>query len=69
VLQAEEFSRSVPIDGSILTKMDADAKGGAAISVTYVTKKPVLYVGTGQGYDDLEPFDPETIVNRILGTE
>jgi len=69
VLQAEEFNKSVPIDGSILTKMDADAKGGAAISVTYVTKKPVLYVGTGQGYGDLEPFNPETIVNRILGEE
>ena len=69
VLQAEEFNKSVPIDGSILTKMDADAKGGAAISVTYVTKKPVLYVGTGQGYGDLEPFNSETIVNRILGEE
>ena len=69
VSQAEEFSKSVRIDGSILTKMDADAKGGAAISVAYITKKPVLYVGTGQDYDDLEPFDPKTIVNRILGTE
>jgi fused signal recognition particle receptor len=69
VSQAEEFSKSVRIDGSILTKMDADAKGGAAISVTYITKKPVLYVGTGQGYDDLEPFDPKTIVNRIIGNE
>ena len=68
VFQAEEFSKSVRIDCSILTKMDADAKGGAAISITYVTKKPVLYVGTGQGYDDLEPFNPETVVNRILGT-
>jgi len=69
VLQAEEFNKSVRIDGSILTKMDADAKGGAAISVTYVTKKPVLYVGTGQGYGDLEPFNPETIVDRILGKD
>jgi len=69
VFQAEEFSKSVPIDGSVLTKMDANAKGGAAISVTYITKKPVLYVGTGQGYEDLEPFDPETMVNRILGKE
>jgi len=68
VLQAEEFGRSVRIDGSILTKMDANSKGGAAISVTYITKKPVLYVGTGQDYGDLEPFDPEKIVNRILGT-
>ncbi|HIE18572.1 TPA: signal recognition particle-docking protein FtsY [Candidatus Bathyarchaeota archaeon] len=69
VLQAEEFNKSVHIDGSILTKMDADAKGGAAISVTYVTKKPVLYVGIGQGYGDLEPFNPETIVDRILGKD
>lgn len=66
VFQAEEFSKSVRIDGSVLTKIDADAKGGAAISVTYVTKKPILYVGTGQEYGDLEPFKPETIVNRIL---
>ena len=66
VSQAEEFSKSVRIDGSVLTKIDADAKGGAAISVTYVTKKPILYVGTGQGYGDLERFKPETIVNRIL---
>ena len=66
VSQAEEFSKSVRIDGSILTKIDADAKGGAAVSITYVTKKPILYVGTGQTYDDLEPFKPEAIVNRIL---
>jgi len=65
VSQAEEFSKSVRIDGSILTKIDADAKGGAAISVTYVTKKPILFLGTGQQYGDLEPFKPETIVNRI----
>jgi len=68
VSQAEEFSKSVRIDGSILTKIDADAKGGAAISVTYVTKKPILYVGTGQRYGDLEPFKPETITTRILNT-
>jgi len=66
VSQAEEFGKSVRIDGSVLTKIDADAKGGAAISVTYVTKKPILYVGTGQEYGDLETFKPETIVNRIL---
>jgi fused signal recognition particle receptor len=68
VSQAEEFSKSVRIDGSVLTKIDADAKGGAAVSITYVTKKPILYVGTGQTYDDLEPFMPEVIVNRILAT-
>jgi fused signal recognition particle receptor len=66
VSQAEEFSKSVRIDGSVLTKIDADTKGGAAVSITYVTKKPILYVGTGQMYDDLEPFKPEAIVNRIL---
>jgi fused signal recognition particle receptor len=66
VFQAEEFNKSVKIDGSILTKVDADAKGGAAISIAYVTKKPIMFIGTGQKYDDLEPFNPETIVNRIL---
>ena len=66
VLQAEEFGKVIRIDGSILTKMDADAKGGAAISITYITKKPILYVGTGQGYADLKPFNPKEIVNRIL---
>ncbi len=66
VFQAEEFSKSVQIDGTILTKVDADTKGGAAVSIAYVTKKPILYVGTGQSYDDLETFDPDAIVNRIL---
>jgi len=66
VYQAEEFNKSIRIDGSILTKIDADAKGGAAISITYVTKRPILYVGTGQEYGDLEEFKPEAIVNRIL---
>jgi len=69
VLQAEEFSKAIRIDCSILTKMDADAKGGAAISITYITKKPILYVGTGQGYIDLEPFDPNIVINRILRGE
>ena len=67
VAQAEEFSRYVKLDGSILTKMDADAKGGAAISVAYVTGKPILFIGVGQGYQDLEPFNPERFVDRILG--
>ncbi|MEM1506684.1 MAG: signal recognition particle-docking protein FtsY [Candidatus Bathyarchaeia archaeon] len=67
VSQAEEFSKYVDISGSILTKMDADAKGGAAISIAYMTKKPILFLGVGQKYDDIEPFRPETIVDRILG--
>ncbi|MCW4019896.1 MAG: signal recognition particle-docking protein FtsY [Candidatus Bathyarchaeota archaeon] len=66
VFQAEEFNKSVRIDGSILTKIDADAKGGAAISITYATKEPILFVGTGQEYGDLETFKPETVSDRIL---
>jgi fused signal recognition particle receptor len=66
VMQAEEFHRSIGIDATILTKVDADVKGGAALSVTYVTQKPILFIGTGQTYKDLEPFNPETFVQMIL---
>jgi len=66
VMQAEEFHKSVGIDASILTKVDADVKGGSALSVTYVTQKPILFVGTGQQYDDLEEFQPEKFVDMIL---
>jgi len=66
VMQAEEFDKFVHIDGSILTKVDADAKGGAALSISHVTKKPILFIGVGQVYDDIEFFDPKFLVNRIL---
>jgi len=66
VMQAEEFHKSVGIDATILTKVDADIKGGSALSVTYVTKKPILFIGTGQKYDDLEEFNPENFVQMIL---
>jgi len=66
VMQAEEFHKSVGIDGTILTKVDADVKGGSALSVTYVTKKPILFIGTGQRYDDLEEFKPEEFTQMIL---
>ncbi len=66
VMQAEEFHRSIGIDATILTKVDADVKGGAALSVTYVTQKPILFIGTGQTYKDLEPFNPENFVQMIL---
>jgi fused signal recognition particle receptor len=46
--------------------VDADVKGGAALSVTYVTKKPILFIGVGQAYKDLEVFNPEKFVNMIL---
>ena len=67
VVQAEQFNKFIPIDASILTKVDADAKGGSAISVSYVTKRPTIYIGVGQTYDDLLPFEPEFLVKRILG--
>jgi len=66
VMQAEEFHKSVGIDATILTKVDADVKGGSALSVTYVTHKPILFIGTGQKYEDLEEFNPEKFVQMIL---
>ncbi|WP_336325450.1 signal recognition particle-docking protein FtsY [Halovenus sp. HT40] len=69
VNRADEFDKAATIDASILTKADADQDGGAAISVAHVTGKPILFLGTGQDYDDLERFDPERIVNELLGPE
>jgi fused signal recognition particle receptor len=66
VQQAEEFNKAVGIDATILTKVDADVKGGSALSVTYVTKKPILFIGVGQSYKDLELFNPEKFVNMVL---
>lgn len=66
VIQAEEFNSTVGIDATILTKVDADVKGGAALSVTYATKKPIIFIGTGQTYEDLEPFNPEKFTQMIL---
>jgi fused signal recognition particle receptor len=65
-MQAEEFHNCVGIDATILTKVDADIKGGSALSVTYITKKPILFIGTGQTYDDLQEFDPEKFVQMIM---
>lgn len=66
VMQAEEFHNSVGVDATILTKVDADVKGGSALSVTYVTKKPIIFIGTGQSYEDIEPFNPERFTQMIL---
>jgi len=66
VMQAEEFHKSIGVDATILTKVDADVKGGSALSVTYVTQKPILFIGVGQTYKDLELFNPEKFVNMIL---
>lgn len=66
VMQAEEFHKAIGVDATILTKVDADVKGGSALSVTYVTQKPILFIGVGQAYKDLELFNPEKFVNMIL---
>lgn len=65
--QAQKFNDSVGIDGVVLTKIDADAKGGSALSIGHTVGKPVLFVGTGEGYDDLEEFDPEWMTERLFG--
>ncbi|MBI2649258.1 MAG: signal recognition particle-docking protein FtsY, partial [Thaumarchaeota archaeon] len=64
--QAELFSKYTGFDGAILTKADADTKGGAALSIVFSTGKPILYLGIGQGYDDLAPFDPKSFVNNLF---
>ena len=63
--QARKFHEAVGIDGIILAKADVDEKGGAALSISYVTKKPILYLGTGQEYSDLEEFNKEKIMEQL----
>lgn len=65
VEQAEKFGE-VGIDASILTKIDADARGGAALSITHVTGKPIIYVGNGQDYGDLQVFDKEWLLDNLF---
>ena len=67
VEQGKVFSEAVKIDGIILAKLDADVKGGSAISLSYIMGKPVALVGTGQKYEDLEPFQAEAIVKNLIG--
>ncbi|MFB6110485.1 MAG: signal recognition particle-docking protein FtsY [Halodesulfurarchaeum sp.] len=67
VNRAREFDEAADIDGTILTKADADTNGGAAISIASVTGAPILFLGTGQGYEDLREFDPEALVEELLG--
>lgn len=67
VERANEFNDKINIDCSILTKIDSDAKGGSAISIAYSTGKPILFVGNGQEYGDLKKFEPEWLVNNVLG--
>ena len=69
VEQAKQFNEAVRIDGVILTKLDADARGGAALSISHAIGAPILFVGVGQGYDDLKQFDEKWFVDRIFGEE
>src|SRR6187200_1794746 len=65
--QAREFFQYTNFDGAVLTKTDADAKGGAAISIVHITSKPILYLGVGQGYDNIVPFDSDKFLESIFG--
>ena len=65
VEQAKEFGK-IGYDAIILGKVDVDTKGGAILSVSYISGKPILFLGVGQGYDDLEPFDKEKLINRLI---
>ena len=67
VEQGKVFAQAVNIDGIILAKLDADVKGGSAVSLSFIMGKPVVLVGTGQRYDDLEPFRAEFIVKNMIG--
>ena len=64
---SENFDESLGIDGVVLTKLDGDARGGAALSVKAVTGKPIKFIGTGEKLEDFEPFHPDRMSNRILG--
>jgi len=65
-MQAGEYDRMVGIDASILTKVDADPKGGAALSVVYATKAPIIFIGVGQKYSDFKPFDSQWFADSII---
>ena len=67
VERAKRFNELIGIDASILTKADIDDKGGAAISIAHSTSKPIIFLGTGQGYENLEKFDANSFVERLLG--
>lgn len=64
---ARRFDERIGLTGIVLTKMDGDARGGAALSIRAVTGKPIVYIGTGEKLDGIEPFHPERIASRILG--
>src|SRR5437660_10353061 len=67
VRSADDFHKKLSLTGVVLTKMDGDARGGAALSIRQVTGQPIKFIGIGEKYDALEPFNPDRIVSRILG--
>jgi signal recognition particle subunit SRP54 len=67
IKSAGEFNRRVGVTGVVLTKLDGDARGGAALSVVSVVGVPIAFVGSGERLEDLEPFQPERVVSRLLG--
>ena len=67
--QARKFNEAIDIDGVILTKADADSKGGASLSIGYVIKKPIMFLGVGQGYDDIMEYDSEWMLNQLFSDD
>ena len=69
IVRAAEFDRTVGADAVVLTKADMDSRGGAAISIAHTIGKPLMFLGTGQGYEDIVPFDPDQVVEELLGSD
>ena len=67
--QAKKFNEAIDIDGVILTKADADSKGGASLSIGYVIQKPIMFLGVGQGYDDIREYDAEWMLNQLFSED
>ena len=67
--QAKKFNEAIDIDGVILTKADADSKGGASLSIGYVIQKPIMFLGMGQGYDDIMEYDSEWMLNQLFSDD
>ena len=67
--QARKFNEAIDIDGVILTKADADSKGGASLSIGYVIQKPIMFLGVGQGYDDIMEYDPDWMLNQLFSED
>ena len=67
--QAVKFNEAIDIDGVILTKADADSKGGSSLSIGYVIKKPIMFLGVGQGYDDIREYDADWMLNQLFSED